>query len=123
MDYPEKEFKQKFITLENLEINYYESPLLNKFKFLHAFLTKKSSEFDFVLLTERLKKGNKNYFIKQFHSNNIVLASDFKKNKELFADGIISNKANQNLWIYSADCMPILLADKTKRRQLNFFMI
>ena len=28
---------------------------------------------------------------------------------------MICNKFNQNLWIYTADCMPILFADKRKR--------
>ncbi len=31
------------------------------------------------------------------------------------ADGLISNKCNQNLWVYTADCMPIFFADKRTR--------
>ena len=31
------------------------------------------------------------------------------------ADGIFGNKCNQNLWIYTADCMPIFFADKRTR--------
>ena len=31
------------------------------------------------------------------------------------ADGLVSNKCNQNLWVYTADCMPIFFADKRKR--------
>ncbi len=31
------------------------------------------------------------------------------------ADGIVSNKYNQNLWVYTADCMPIFFADKRTR--------
>ena len=31
------------------------------------------------------------------------------------ADGMFDNKSNQNLWVYTADCMPILFADKRKR--------
>ena len=31
------------------------------------------------------------------------------------ADGIFSDEFNQNLWIYTADCMPILFADKRSR--------
>ena len=31
------------------------------------------------------------------------------------ADGMVSDRHNQNLWIYTADCMPILFADKRKR--------
>jgi len=35
--------------------------------------------------------------------------------REIDADGFISDKFNQNLWIYTADCMPIFFADKRKR--------
>ena len=28
---------------------------------------------------------------------------------------LVNDKHNQNLWIYTADCMPILFADKKKR--------
>ena len=31
------------------------------------------------------------------------------------ADGLIGNKCNQNLWVYTADCMPIFFADKRSR--------
>ena len=31
------------------------------------------------------------------------------------ADGLVSNKCNQNLWVYTADCMPIFFADKRTR--------
>ena len=31
------------------------------------------------------------------------------------ADGLFSNKCNQNLWVYTADCMPIFFADKRTR--------
>ena len=31
------------------------------------------------------------------------------------ADGLVSNKCNQNLWVYTADCMPIFFADKSTR--------
>ena len=31
------------------------------------------------------------------------------------ADGLVANKWNQNLWVYTADCMPIFFADKRTR--------
>ena len=31
------------------------------------------------------------------------------------ADGLVGNKDNQNLWVYTADCMPIFFADKRSR--------
>ena len=38
-----------------------------------------------------------------------------EKIKRLDADGLIGDKSNQILWVYTADCIPILLADKQKR--------
>ena len=32
------------------------------------------------------------------------------------ADGLFGNKCNQNLWVYTADCMPIFFADKRTRK-------
>ena len=31
------------------------------------------------------------------------------------ADGLVGNKCNQNLWVYTADCMPIFLQIKDKK--------
>ena len=60
-------------------------------------------------------KNSKNCILNQFHSNKITFASNFKKGIRLEADGIISNKSKHNLWIYTADCIPIFFADKQKR--------
>ena len=35
------------------------------------------------------------------------------------ADGLVGNKWNQNLWVYTADCMPIFFADKMTRTVAN----
>ena len=53
--------------------------------------------------------------LNQLHSNKIVFGSDTQKGHEIKADGIVSDNLNQSLWIYTADCMPILFADKSKR--------
>ena len=45
----------------------------------------------------------------------IVLGSLSQEGSKTDADGLIGNKFNQNLWIYSADCMPIFFADKRTR--------
>ena len=45
----------------------------------------------------------------------IALGSLSQEGNKTDADGLISNKCNQNLWIYSADCMPIFFADKSTR--------
>jgi len=45
----------------------------------------------------------------------IVLGSLSQEGSKADADGLIGNKCNQNLWIYTADCMPIFFADKKTR--------
>jgi len=45
----------------------------------------------------------------------IVLGSLSQEGSKTNADGLIGNKCNQNLWIYTADCMPIFFADKKTR--------
>ena len=45
----------------------------------------------------------------------IVLGSLSQEGNKTDADGLFGNKCNQNLWIYTADCMPIFFADKRTR--------
>ena len=46
----------------------------------------------------------------------IVFGSRSQEGCKTDADGLIGNKCNQNLWIYTADCMPIFFADKRTRK-------
>ena len=115
--YSRIKFKKYFTFVNNLKINYYLSPLLKKNNFKHAFFLKESSKIDVNFLGEQLTRNNHNNFImKQTHSNNIAFTSDLNSQKIINADGLISGNKNQNLWIYTADCMPILFADKYRRR-------
>ena len=45
----------------------------------------------------------------------IVFGSHSQEGRKANADGLIGNKCNQNLWVYTADCMPIFFADKSSR--------
>ena len=45
----------------------------------------------------------------------IVFGSHSHKGNKLDADGLIADKCNQNLWVYTADCLPIFFADKRTR--------
>ena len=45
----------------------------------------------------------------------IVFGSNSQEENKADADGLFSNKCNQNLWVYTADCMPIFFADKRSR--------
>ena len=46
----------------------------------------------------------------------VVFGSILQKGSNVTADGLISDKCNQNLWVYTADCIPILFADKRTRK-------
>ena len=45
----------------------------------------------------------------------IAFGSHLQKGTKTDADGLVGNKCSQNLWIYTADCMPIFFADKKTR--------
>ena len=45
----------------------------------------------------------------------IVFGSHSQEGSDNDADGLMGNKCNQNLWVYTADCMPIFFADKRTR--------
>ena len=45
----------------------------------------------------------------------IVSGSHSQEGSETVADGLVGNKCKQNLWVYTADCMPIFFADKRTR--------
>ena len=111
MKYNENDFYKKDLIFKGKKIPYYLSPLLEKYGFIHAFFTKNSSEIKPKFISNQFKKNNKNCFNKQIHSNKIIFGSETNENNLLMADGIISDQINQNLWIYTADCMPILVAD------------
>jgi hypothetical protein len=44
-----------------------------------------------------------------------MFGSHSQKGTKTDADGLFSNKCSQNLWVYTADCMPIFFADKGTR--------
>ena len=115
MTFSQKYFQENELAIKDTTLKYYLSPTLLKNNFKHGFFTKTSSEINLSLLSNRLNLNNKNCILNQIHSNQIVFGSKTQGKERVEADGIVCDKYNQNLWIYTADCMPILFADKTKR--------
>ena len=115
MAYNQKYFQEDNLAIKDKYFKYYLSPILVKNNFKHGFFTKKSSEINLSILSKYLNRDNKNCVLKQIHSNQVVFGSTAQGNKRVEADGLVNDKHNQNLWIYTADCMPILFADKRKR--------
>ena len=111
----QKHFKKTELAIKNKKYKYYLSPILVKNNFKHGFFTKTSSEIKLSLLSKHLNENNNNCVLNQIHSNKIVVGSKTQGSERVEADGLVNDKNNQNLWIYTADCMPILFADKRKR--------
>ena len=116
MENVQKDFLKNELSFGNKKIIYYLSPLLKKNNFSHGFFTKTSSDIDLCSFSKFFNNNHKNYFLNQIHSNLILLGSNINLENPVDGDGIICDGIKQNLWIYTADCMPILFADKTNRR-------
>ena len=115
ISYKELYFSKAEIVIQNKKFEYYSSPILSKYNFKHAYFTKSSSEKFLQLLGNHFNENYINCVSNQIHSNVIVLGSLSQEGNKADADGLIGNKRNQNLWIYTADCMPIFFADKRTR--------
>ena len=110
----QKYFQEYELAIKNEYFKYYLSPILVKNNFQHGFFTKTSSRINLSTLSKQLNR-NSNCVLNQIHSNKIISGSKALGDHRVEADGLINDKHNQNLWIYTADCMPILFADKRKR--------
>ena len=113
--YKEIYFSKAEIFIKNKKFEYYSSPILSQNNFKHAFFTKSSSEKFLQLLAKHFNKNSVNCVSNQIHSNLIVFGSLSEERNKTDADGLVGNKCNQNLWVYTADCMPIFFADKRTR--------
>ena len=93
------------------DIKYIESKLLLKYGFKHAFFTKESNNFKPEEILKYFNGSSTIHKVKQVHGNKVIHASKSLSNENISADGLISDKVNQGLWVYSADCIPLLFAD------------
>jgi len=114
--YKEIYFSKDEIYIQNKKFEYYSSPILRQNNFKHAYFTKSCSEKFLQLLGNHFNKNYINCVSNQIHSNMIVFGSHSKEGGKTDADGLFGNKCNQNLWVYTADCMPIFFADKRTRK-------
>ena len=113
--YIEINFLKTEIIIQNKKFEYYSSPILSKYNFKHAYFTKSSSEKFLKVLGNLFIKNSVNCISNQIHSNVIVFGSHSQEGSKADADGLVGDKCNQNLWVYTADCMPIFFADKRTR--------
>ena len=113
--YKEIHFSKNEIFIQNKIFEYFSSPILSKYKFPHAYFTKSSSKKFLQLLGDHFNENYINCVSNQIHSNVIVSGSHSQEGYKTDADGLVGNKCSQNLWVYTADCMPIFFADKRTR--------
>ncbi len=95
------------------DLPYLTCSLLEPWK--HGFFTQQFSPRSPFEITEALYPLAQAYRAKQVHGNLVLAPSEMPHslNDENLpdADGLISEQANQAVWICSADCTPVLIAD------------
>ena len=120
MEYNQQYFRKYEFAIKDKHFKCFLSPILFKNNFKHGFFTRTSSKIDLSVMSKHLNINKINSVLNQVHSNDIVLGSKSQVNAKVNADGLINDRHNQNLWIYTADCMPILLAKKKKDQLLQY---
>jgi len=68
-------------------------------------------------------KLNKLIMLKQYHSNKIINFDNFLVKKRYKADGIITTYPNFSFGILTADCVPILVADKEMKSKISNLIV
>ena len=96
-------------------IKFFQSDLLRKNNFIHAFFTKRSINNEPIELQSQLNLFSNIHYAQQVHSDKIIQVNNTLNLKPKIADSLITKERCQSLWIYTADCMPILIADKKTR--------
>ncbi len=93
--------------------NYYlESDLLKKAGFKHGFFSRSPKHAIPEELTNHLCVGATAHLTTQVHGNKVIEASRANSAPWPFADALVSNRFSQCLWVATADCNPVLIADR-----------
>ncbi|MFP4133863.1 MAG: peptidoglycan editing factor PgeF [Halothece sp.] len=92
-------------------ISYFKCDLLAGFS--HGFLTRECAGLSLSQLTRCFSPEAKPYRTKQVHGKTIVSPSQMplEDTPILEGDGLCSDGKKQALWVASADCTPVLIAD------------
>ena len=93
------------------DINFFQSDLLRENNFIHAFFTKRSNNNDPIELQSQLNLFSNIHYAQQVHSDKVIQVDNTLNLKPKIADCLITKEQYQSLWIYTADCIPILIAD------------
>ena len=96
-------------------IKYFQSDLLKDNNFKHAFFTKISKKNKPMEIQNELNLTSNIHYLRQVNSNKVIQVNNRLSLRPKTADSLITKEKNQSLWIYTADCMPILIADVKTR--------
>ena len=99
----------KLLTFNDLK--FFQSDLLIENNFIHAFFTKSSNTNGPLELQKKLNLCSHTHHAKQIHSNKVIQVNTISKLEPKTGDSLITKDQFQSLWIYTADCIPILIAD------------
>ena len=93
------------------DINFFQSDLLTENSFTHAFFTKRLNNNKPMELQNKLNLFSNIHYAQQVHSDKVIQVDNKLNLKPKIADCLITKEQYQSLWIYTADCIPILIAD------------
>jgi YfiH family protein len=84
----------------------------------HGFFTQQCHPHPPEILKDALNPQAEVYRVKQVHGNLVLKggAAHFPPEELPEADGILSQKESQSVWVASADCTPLLLGDQKTGR-------
>ncbi len=108
--------QKDWIFKENSNTIFLQSKLFLENNFNHAFFTSKTQENNPKFLNYLLATNQSSvHVLNQVHGNKVINASESNNLSIKKGDSLISDKTLQSLWIYTADCIPILIGDIKNR--------
>ena len=102
------------------EIKFFQSDLFRENNFKHAFFTKISNNNEPLKLQNKLNIFSNIHYAKQVHGDKVIQVNNTLDLKPKIADSLITKERSQSLWIYTADCIPIIIADINTRNIAAF---
>jgi YfiH family protein len=93
------------------DINFFQSDLLIENNFIHAFFTKRPDKNEPKELQNQLNLFSNIHYARQVHGNKVIQVNNTLNLRPKIADSLITKDQCQSLWVYTADCIPILIAD------------
>ncbi len=98
--------------VKSIEGNYLQSELLFNNGFEHGFFTREWDNLPPKELSIKLDNDLSIHLMKQVHGDKVIKASSTSDSNPIKADGLISDNMKQSLWVYTADCIPVLIGNR-----------